>query len=59
MLFKENFEFELNINNKKICVAVYSGEEQKCINIDGIKYCNINIIPFSQISNCNNLIVYV
>ncbi len=58
-IFKENFEFELNINNKKICVAVYSGEEQKCINIDGIKYCNINIIPFSQILNCNNLIVYV
>ena len=58
-IFKENFEFELIINNKKICVAIYSGEEQKCINIDGIKYCNINIIPFSQISNCNNLIVYV
>ena len=56
---KENFEFELNINNKKICVGVYSSEQQKCINIDGIKYCNINIIPFSQILNCNNLIVYV
>ena len=59
-LFKEDFDCEIVINGKVTFIEIRRfGELKNCIVMNGVKYRNINFLPYDNLNNCDKLLVFM